>query len=706
MKSSIFPMVAVLLSSTIVCAGQPVTAALNSCPVAPRMAISMTYPKIEVRFELPGLSGNPFDFAENDVVATFGREQTTTVIVPAFFDGGVTWRVRYTPTQPGAVRLLRVTRNGAVVQPQNLERAACVVSGQARPGFVRRDPKHPARFILGSGAVYYPLGHNVAWKSGDTPDIPEIFARMGAADENWSRVWMNHWDNKNLDWVMNQPLPLGTLSLDVARRWDAIVAAAETHGIYFQMVLQHHGQYSTRVNPNWGENPWNAKNGGFLATPGEFFTDPRARALTKSKLRYIIARWGYSPHVLAWELFNEVQFTDAVNNKREADVAAWHREMAAFLRAHDPYQHLITTSSDAGITGLYDAMDYVQPHAYPVDPVSAGGGLEPDAGGRPIFFGEIGPSGDLNADDGRFLHPVLWSSLMSASSGAAQYWTWDNIHRRDLYGHWKAASEFLKASGYLTARPGMRPVAATVTTPQSGSVSFGPGGGWGEAKRTAFTIPRSGTIEGLGDMPSFLQGNAHRAMFPGATFTVDYAQPGTFAVAVRQISKAGAHLKIAVDGAVVAERDFPAAAADTPVNAVVEAKVPAGRHTIRVENSGADWLVVERFTLAPYGPTLRALAKAGTDGALLWIYRTTPLDAARSGATQNADSGTVAIPGLLPGRYRVTWWDTRAGRVLPPSVATSAAATNAATVAAGKLLVLNVPTNFGEDVAAFALRAR
>lgn len=695
MKSSIFSMAAVLLLSSTIVYAEPVTAALNSRPVPQGAPMAVTYPKIEVRFELPGLGGNPFDFTENDVVATFAQASGRTVTVPAFFDGGVTWRVRYTPAQPGAVRLLRITRNGAVVQPQNLERAAFVVNRQARPGFVRRDPRHPARFVFGNGAIYYPLGHNVAWKSGDTPDVPEIFARMGAAGENWSRVWMNHWDNKNLDWVMNQPLPLGTLSLDVARRWDAIVAAAETHGIYFQMVLQHHGQYSTRVNPNWGENPWNAKNGGFLVTPDQFFANQRARALTKSKLRYIIARWGYSPHVLAWELFNEVQFTDAINNRREADVAAWHREMATFLRAQDPYKHLVTTSSDASIAGLYDAMDYLQPHAYPVDPVSAGGGLGADAGGRPIFFGEIGPSGDLNADDGRFLHPVLWSSLMSASSGAAQYWTWDNIHRRDLYGHWKAASGFLKASGFLTARPGMRPVAATVTTPQQGSVSFGPGGGWGEAKRTTFTIPRSGAIEGLGDMPSFLQGDAHRAMFPSATFAVDYAQPGTFAVAVRQTSKAGAHLVVRVDGAVAAERDFPAAASDTTLNTVVEVSVPAGRHSIVVENSGADWLVVERFTLAPYGPTLRALAKAGTDGALLWIYRTTPQNVTSSGVAQNAHSGTISVPGLAAGQYRVTWWDTGVGRAI---------SSRTVAVAGAKLLTLDIPKSFAADVAAFAVR--
>lgn len=81
---------------------------------------------------------------------------------------------------------------------------------------------------------------------------------------------------------------------------------AERHGIYFQLVLQHHGQYTT-TNSNWDENPWNAENGGFLNTPEEFLTSERAKELTRRKYRYIMARWSYSPQIMAWELFNEVQ---------------------------------------------------------------------------------------------------------------------------------------------------------------------------------------------------------------------------------------------------------------------------------------------------------------------------------------------------------------------------------------------------------------
>jgi hypothetical protein len=56
----------------------------------------------------------------------------------------------------------------------------------------------------------------------------------------------------------------------------------------------------------WKISPYNKANGGPAATPTEFFTSKKAQLRYKDKLRYIIARWGYSTHIAAWELFNEI----------------------------------------------------------------------------------------------------------------------------------------------------------------------------------------------------------------------------------------------------------------------------------------------------------------------------------------------------------------------------------------------------------------
>jgi hypothetical protein len=640
----------------------------NSAPVRG------TYPKVEASFELSDVKGNPFDYTENDVMVTITKPDRQTLRIPAFFDGGKTWRVRYTPDESGHYAITRVTLNSREEQPDKFEKREFDVTGSVQPGFIRRDPRDKTRFAFDNGGSYYPIGHDVAWGSGKPGDIAGMFEKMGKAGENWSRVWMDHWDGKNLDWVTGKKLALGTLDLDAIKRWDEIVDAAEKNGIHFQMTLQHHGQYTTRVNPNWDENPWNKKNGGFLSTPDEFFSNSQAVALTKAKYRYILARWGYSTAIMAWELFNEVEWTDAVAHKHQDEVAAWHNGMVEFLRQQDPYKHLITSSSGLDKQMLGDRLDYWQPHAYPPDAIAAVTGLDARKLDRPVFFGEIGPGEGLEKDDGTFLRRALWGSLMSETGGAAQYWSWDVVDSKNLYGLFTPAVDFVKQSGLLSKR-GLLPIAAGTQTAESGPLTFGPGGGWSATKQTEFTVLPSGAVDGIGMMPAYLQGSAHREMFGSATFKVTYPQAGTFSLTVGIAAKAGAHVVISVDGQKTVEKDFPAAEKDTAVNATLEAKVPAGAHTILVENTGADWVTLKRFALTPYAPALAALGKGGKDYAALWVY-------ARGETPSSGISGKLTIPGLQAGAYKATWWDTAAGKPLNEE---------SVTVASGSPLALTTP---------------
>jgi hypothetical protein len=648
---------------------------------------------IEASFPLVDVSGNPFDYTENDVRATFRQPNGKTITLPAFFDGGTdnrTWRVRYTPGKPGEYTLTQITRNGVSVSLVNsVTRKFRVAKSDISPsGFIRRDSQNPHRFRFENGGVYYPIGMNIAW-GGQGLEVPTLITKLGAAGGNWSRIWMNHWDGKNLDWS-DAKNPPGTLDLAVARKWDGIVTAAEKSGVHFQMVLQHHGQYSSTVNPNWEENPWNAKNGGFLQKPEEFFTNVRARALTRAKYRYIIARWGYSPSILAWELFNEVQFVDALRNKTPEGhdaVIAWHKEMAAFLKAQDPQHHLVTTSSDTDIAGLYDTVDYVQPHSYPPDAITMAASLKPENGDKPIFFGEVGPSGGdgkLNSSVyGDFLHTSLWASLMqSDTGGAAQFWYWDQVEPQNLYRHYQSASSYLKVTK-LASLDGMKNIAPSVLTDESGAVSLGPGGGWGAAKQTRFLVSSAGEVPGIETLPSFLQGKNHADLFTGADFQVEYAKPGAFSVTVRQAAKAGAHLVLSVDGKIAAEQDFPASANDTSLDKTVTAQVPAGKHTVRLSNTGTDWVVLNRITLSPYGSALKAIGKANGTQATLWIRRVAP----------GEGGGTVTLPSsaLKPGKYDVFWWDTLAGREISRETITIKSGTEA---------TLKTPT-VTQDIAVF-----
>ncbi|HSV72883.1 MAG TPA: DUF5060 domain-containing protein [Chthonomonadales bacterium] len=620
------------------------------------------YARVEVSFELEGVRGNPFDYTENDVQVSIQRPDGQRMRVPAFFDGGTTWRARWAPDAPGRYTVVNVTLNNTPAEHQKLDRREIEVSGTAGPGFVRIDAR-TGRFRFEDGSPYFPIGMNTAWG-----DVPALLAKLGQGGGNWARVWMCHWSGANLDWVMNRRLAVGELDLGVARWWDRVIEAAEKNGIYFQLVLQHHGQYSTRVNPNWSEHPWNRANGGWLATPDEFFSNPRALALTRAKYRYIVARWGASPAVMAWELFNEVQFTDAVANRNLREVQAWHRAMARFLRQHDPYGRLVTSSSDLALTGVFDDMDFLQPHAYASDLVSVITGIDTARLRRPTFFGEVGPDGAGPLEDARYLHQVLWSSVVSTMPGAAQYWAWDRVERAGLFSAFRPAVEFVRRNG-LAGRAGAR-AAATVTTADRGALRFAPAGPWGASRRVQWTVPPGAAPEGLDQMPAFLQGEAHRALFRAAVLRVDYPSDGTFSVRISQVARAGARVVVLVDGAPVAERAWPASGTDRSVSETLTASVVSGRREIRVENRGADWVVVAGFELDPYAPALAVTGRSGNDFAALWLFN-------RRGAYPGGEGAPVkgarlSVAGLRPGVYRAEWWDTRAGTATASTSATAA----------------------------------
>jgi hypothetical protein len=624
-----------------------------------------TYAKIEASFNITNLTTDPFDYTVTDVRAKILQPDNSTVVLPAFFDGGTTWRVRHAPAMAGTYSVSGITLNGSPLAVSDLQPSSWMVAGPPTDaGFIRVDPSHPRRFMTGNGKRFFPRGQDVAWDVTDgdvTHNVTNIFWKMGAAHENWSRVWMDHWDGKNLDWPPYGPtLPRGQLNLTVAQKWDSIVAAAEQAGIHFQMTLQHHGQYSTTVDSNWAENPYDATNNigstnGFMTDPVQFFTNATAIALTERKLRYAIARWGYSTSIMAWELFNEVQYTDAGQTSQWGIIEAWHNQMATFIRSQDPYQHLITTSSDL-TQPLWDDCDYYTHHDYPSDVIT---GLEeapdisPSQTVRPDFGAECATNGvpRLGVD------APLWAGLMNGQSGNEDPWWWDSLDAENDYIYFRASSDFVTLSG-LGDQNFLLKSAPLVTGGADGPLAFAPSGSWATAGQDTFTVGGIAPA-GIGSAPSYLQGVYHRSMTPnGYTFLVNYPQSGTFSVQVLQIAASGAGLEIFLDGNLETNISFPAVGSDTSTNFTASIPVSAGSHSINIYNPGLDWILLGNITLDPYAPALAAYAVGNSSFNATWVWNQTNVFNTNANA---AVAGTVQVAGLNSGTYAATWWDTFAG---------------------------------------------
>ncbi len=426
---------------------------LNMESVRALTADAPCHGRFEIEAAVTTAAANPFDPAEIAVDGLFTAPDGRILTCPGFlFELGAEgrpdlWRVRFSPDQEGSwTWKLRVATplNTVTSDARTLN---CVAS-ESRGG-IRVSKSNPLYFEDARGDFFYPIGHNVCWNS--LKEYEDQFARMNGSGENWSRIWIAAW-NCEIEWAPHvSPYygGLGWYNLENARKLDTIVDLAERNGLYLQLVLHEHCRLSAKNNPEWQNNPYNRKLGGPCDEPKDFFTNEEARRLTKNRLRYIVARWGHSSSVMAWELFNEVDLTDDFNFARDA---AWHKEMAEYLKAVDPHGRMVTTSyisaPNAGTYAL-PAIDYTQSHIYVPDVVSHFTQIQPwfTEFGKPHFVAEFGKNttDGVDAKDkaGRVIHSGLWAQLMQPDAGNAMSWWWyDLINPNDLYYHWAALSRF------------------------------------------------------------------------------------------------------------------------------------------------------------------------------------------------------------------------------------------------------------------------
>ncbi len=645
---------------------------------------------VELRFRPTAPSeANPF---AREIWARIETPDERLLELPAFFIGNDRWAVRTRAAERGNYRFINasefvdaVSRPLAVdVEDRGRFRAREVDSLGAPIAIDRRSGR---QFIDGQGRLYTPLGGNLPWAPEGVEPVSyyrEAFADFQAIGFNWTRIWMCDWGQLNLDWVApehgGQP-ELGYLDLDVAARLDRIIDAAEQSGVRIQLVLQHHGQYTTFNNSDWAENPWNAANdGGFLRDPQDFFTDDQARRLTRDKYRYIVARWGYSPAILAWELFNEVMWTNARRGDEtdNAAVAAWHREMARHLRRHDVHGHLVTTSDDDLHHALWTAMDFYQPHLYATNMVL---GLQthdlPDPTlDRPIFYGEMGDDNMVGLSPAQrasgFVHPILaWAGLFGRATAPAQMWYVETVRQNKRWPELASLAAFVEASGLLR-HPLPHLERPLVIGGESVPLRVRPGYFWHRGPDPVIDVPVDGT-----ETPDLL--DYRRALDSGAKPERDFPDRLTLRIhapaaanarlSVARIAPAGGALRLTIDGVPLVHQRWPAAATGRPAPANLEFpfRLGYGEHEIVIENpDGADWIELGDLDLGFAVPALTAVARRGPDRIVLWVRHRENLLSPDLDDELVPATATVQLDDVPAGNWNVTWWDPIAGRRGPP----------------------------------------
>jgi hypothetical protein len=349
---------------------------------------------------------------------------------------------------------------------------------------------------------------------------------MAANGENCGRLWLAPWSfgiEGNPRWPNFHGV--GRYNLANAWRLDHVLERAEQMGIYLHLTMDHKSQFAKRgVNE---ANPYYWACGGILTDNLQYFTDLDAVAAYRNRLRYIVARWGYSPNVLAWELWGEVNLVPGFD---PAVVAGWHGQMGRYLRAIDPRRHLVFTHCHNWQQGhdlwALPEIDCVQGNGYIRPPNRstdhtvnfAGYVAEEAAFGKPIFVAEFGGRSELGAPSADYLeaqlHSGLWASLMQPLAGTAMHWWWNFIDGYDLYFHFKPYAEFARRVDRL--QRSYRTISPEVRADAPGLKASGLHGG----DRAVAWVHHERVFEMWRNVP----------VVPGAVLRLDGLDPGVYRV--------------------------------------------------------------------------------------------------------------------------------------------------------------------------------
>ncbi len=616
--------------------------------------------------------------------------------------GAPEWRARFTPTEVGRYqgRLTARDPEGATAS----EPFVFDVAPSTSHGFVRVSKQDPHYFAFDDGAPFVPIGHDVPL---GLPDVRACYPRMKAHGENATYFILCPYD---LSFEWNQ---LGVYDLERAARIDRVIEAAEQNGIYMKLSFDVHD--ALRPSSWWGTNPYNAARGGPCANPNDYFTDPTAWQYYAKRARYLAARWGYSPNIMAWEPVAELDGatffggyegwgypTRAGGDKVSVMLAGFLQKLAGRLRQFDPYGRMFTTSyggdtSDERHWRLPEVA-YTQIHCYDsADPSETLSRWARDLTRRyakPMMITEFGPGieGPAPGIDPLAinLHNGIWASLLGGSAGCALNWHWWYVHDWGLYCHYSPLRRF--ATGIDWPREQFRPAQVTTQVPDlrrmiEVETAVQTRGGFGDVTVTDYRIRPDGTPSGTAVPPAFTlaRGRSEKRVSP--RFTTSFPRPSRFVVDVREVCP-DARLTITLDGRTVRTIELPARSVPgklswkDPTHGIwvcrydqsYSIEVPAGRHVIQVENShpGTSWVQVRAYRFVRREPAgLRVIGLAGRRSVLLWVLnRESVWERWREPAPAAISGATLVLRGLTPGRRRVEWLDPWSGKVVRTEAAT------------------------------------
>lgn len=418
--------------------------------VNPQSMSCALYERMDIDVELKGEWANPYrqEEARLDMIVTAPNGKNS--VVPAFFvegESGKTshWAVRYTPQVAGQhTYIMRYTQPGMESVSQSYKLNVKESNGH---GILHIADNWSLRYD--DGTPFRGIGENLCWESRANDDskyfkklheqhdrfnYPAMLPKFAENGGNFARIWMCSWnfpiDRKDHFNNIRYEVCDGYINPSAVKRMDETVELCEKLGIKIMLCI----------------------GAGEAHTNSEFFVSEKAKAAHRNRLRYIVARWGYSEAIAMWEFFNEIdniQYRDSKHPIPAKDIVDWHAQMARYIKSIDAFKHIVTTSIShrdlEGLNSITD-MDINQKHIYnqtSVIPTTIKDYTQKF--GKPYIIGEFGYEWDWSKNFDDFADGMdvdfrrgLWYGLFSPTPVTPMSWWWEYFDNRNMQRFFRA----------------------------------------------------------------------------------------------------------------------------------------------------------------------------------------------------------------------------------------------------------------------------
>jgi hypothetical protein len=422
------------------------------------------YEKAEWEIMLKGEWINPYNDSEIALNMRLTSPSGKELLLPCYYESGrsgelSTWKSRFAARETGTYGyFFELLENNQVIDSSG--QSEFIVAASDKKGFLTLN--NPWTFIYDNGELFRGIGENICWESRDSDDSKYfedlhedrkfnygyMLKKLSENGGNFFRTWMIYW-NLPVDWKTvrnnrryeNSTSPFNESGM---KRMDYLTWLCDSLEIHMMLALESHAGF---MGTGWEISNYNKASGGYAETPLDFFILPMARTQYKNKLRLMVARYGYSRSIAAWEFFNEIDNAMYQGNPGDqipdSIITSWHDEMSTYLKKIDPFNHMVTTSvSHRDVKGMNDLknIDINQRHMYrntgdiPSTLIHYTG-----EHGKPYIIGEFGYEWDWSKNFNDFAQEMdndfrrgLWYGLFSPTPVLPMTWWWEFFENRGM----------------------------------------------------------------------------------------------------------------------------------------------------------------------------------------------------------------------------------------------------------------------------------